>query len=284
MKRYDLDVQRELLWLSSKPVIRDLSRWQVPSRSLSGRVALVLGSQRSGTTLMFLMLTAHPRMTGLDEIHAKFDLPPWPVVAANALQGKRTVYKLPIISARVSEIASGYPHSDLIWMIRHPFAVVASMRNLSFADGGTWLEKYGLEEAEQTLAVTAPHERDALEHLDDIALGATIWKHKLLLLDRYRKAGMRVHPVRYEALVTDPEAVFRELLAGLRLPWSSQVLEHHRFHGDERHAGGTVGTRQVDRSSMDRGDELNESEKAIVLEIAGELVDQYGYDATQKAA
>jgi hypothetical protein len=233
---------------------------------------------------MFLMLTAHPRITGLDEIHAKFDLPPWPVVAANALRGKRTVYKLPIISARVSEIASRYPHSDLIWMIRHPYAVVASMRNLSFPDGRTWLEKYGLEEAEQTLAVTAPHERDELKHLDNIALGATIWKHKLLLLDWYREAGMRVHPVRYEALVTDPEAVLRQLLTALRLPWSPQVLEHHRYHGTERHAGGTVGTRHVDRSSIDRGDDLSDSEKAVVLEIAGELVHQYGYGATQEAA
>jgi hypothetical protein len=276
MKRYDLDMQRELLWLTSKPVARQLTGWRMPGRALSRRLALILGSQRSGTTLMFLMLTAHPRVTGLDEIHAKFDLPPWPVVAANALAGKRTVYKLPTVTAKVNEIARAYPHSQLIWMIRHPFAVVASMRNLVFPDGRTWLDKYGLKEAQKTLAVTAPEDVQGLRELDPIALGATLWRHKLLLMDKYREAGMRVHPVRYEELVTESERVMRGVLVAMGLEWSPQVLEHYRFHGDERHAGGTRGTRPLDQDGVSRGDELTGAEKELILEIAGDMVPHHG--------
>ncbi|MCG6942561.1 MAG: sulfotransferase [Thiohalocapsa sp.] len=277
MNRYDLAFQRELLWLSSKPGVQRLSRLRLPTRALSGKVALVLGSQRSGTTLMFLMLTAHPRLTGLDEVHSDFDLPPWPVVAANALSRRLTVYKLPMVTARVDDVAGAFPRSHLIWMVRHPFAVVASMRDLMFPDGKNWLTKHGTMEAMRTLAVTSPEDCAGVERLDPISLGATIWKHKLLLMENYREQGMQVHPVKYEDLVTQPEAVMRPVIGSLGLEWSEHVLEHHRFHGDERHAGGTRATRPVDQSGVARGDKLTAAEKDLVANIAGDTMSAFGY-------
>ncbi|MFL7868010.1 MAG: sulfotransferase, partial [Anaerolineales bacterium] len=128
MHKYDLDFQRELRWLSQKPIVRNIGEYPPLRRLFSSRFALVVGSQRSGTTLMFLMLTAHPRITGLDEHHAEFALPRWPVIAVNAALGKRTLYKLPMATGSVAEICRNFPKSQLIWMLRHPFAVVASMR------------------------------------------------------------------------------------------------------------------------------------------------------------
>jgi len=59
------------------------------SQHYSNHLVLVLGTQRSGTTLLYLMLTAHPDLTGLDEDDAGFQLPEWLVMAGNGLFGKR---------------------------------------------------------------------------------------------------------------------------------------------------------------------------------------------------
>lgn len=277
MKSYDLDFQRELLWLSNKPALHTVGRSRALTRLWSSHFALIIGSQRSGTTLMFLMLTAHPKITGLDENHAGFALPPWPVVAVNAMRGMRTVYKLPMATSDLDRVTGWFPRCALIWMVRHPFAVVASMRNLRLQDGQTWIQKLGLAEAQRAMGLFRTPRPGELEGLSTVALAATIWRYKLLAMELYRERDVTVHPVRYEDLVVDPAAVLRGLLAVLRLPWSDNMLRHHEFHGEEYHAGGTRGTDPLDAARRHRGEELTPDEQSVVKEVAGELLPRFGY-------
>jgi len=277
MHKYDLDFQRELRWLSQKPIVRNIGEYPPLRRLFSSRFALVVGSQRSGTTLMFLMLTAHPRITGLDEHHAEFALPRWPVIAVNAALGKRTLYKLPMATGSVAEICRNFPKSQLIWMLRHPFAVVASMRKLTFPDGQTWIQKFGESEARAVVALFPNANIEHLEKMKDVELGATIWKYKLLMMDLYRAQGMVVHPVRYENLVETPEPYMRQLVSDLGLSWSPNVLSHHQFHGSERHAGNARGDVPLDNTRKARGKELSREQQDRVTTIAGDVMERFGY-------
>ena len=276
-QHYDLELQRRLLWAASKPVLRPVARWRWPSRALSSQFMLILGSQRSGTTLMFLMLTAHPRITGLDENHAGFDLPPWPVVATNALRGKRTLYKLPTLSSEIERVADAMPRASIIWMIRHPYAVVASMRALKFDDGKSWIQKWGRVELATLKAQFPELEAPQYDLDDDVTLAAMVWKYKLASIARFIDRGLNIIPIRYEDLVEDPEETLRGLLQTLKVPWSANVLEHHRFHGSERHAGNTRGDMPVDASRRRRGEELSDNERARVDLVCDELMRRHHY-------
>ena len=277
MRKYDLDFQRELRWLSQKPVIREVGEYAILRKFLSSRFSLIVGSQRSGTTLMFLMLMAHPKVTGLDEHHAEFALPRWPVIAVNALRGMQTIYKLPMATRNVAEIARNFPRSHLIWMLRHPFAVVASMRKLTFSDGQTWIQKFGDSEARAALTLFPGINVQDVRKISEVELGATIWKYKLMAMDVYRAQGLRVHPVRYEDLVVAPESCLRPLLSDLGLPWSDNVMCHHLYHGSERHAGDSRGDVPLDDTRRHRGNELSPDERHAVSIIAGEEMERFGY-------
>jgi hypothetical protein len=283
MPPYDLKRQSALLRFCTRPLMKSVSAWRAPQVTLSKHLILVLGAQRSGTTLMFLMLTAHPKMTGLDESHARpicgtVDLlPPWPVIAANLFLGKRTLYKLPVSSVKMQDITTGFPHTQLVWMIRDPFAVVASMRKLRFPDGQSWLTKFGLAQARTTVAITAPEILHSLDTLDEVSLGAMIWKHRILLMEQYRAHGMRLHPVKYEELVRAPRQVMQDLLAALGFDWSDQVLAHQQLHGETQYAGFTSGARAIDQQGLARGQELNAEEQEKISAIAADVMARFSY-------
>ncbi|MBK1629755.1 hypothetical protein CKO31_03165 [Thiohalocapsa halophila] len=274
--RYDIDFQRKLLWWSSKPLFRRLAPARPVSRILSGRACLVLGSQRSGTTLLFLILTSHPKITGLDEKFSGFDLPPWPVLAYNSLASRRTLYKLPTLTSSVDRVVGWLPNAQVLWMVRHPYAVVASMRTLRFADGRSWLERYGREELSSLAREfgDAPQETEA----DDlVAVGAHIWKYKMRSMTRFIEKGMAVRSIRYEDLVDEPEQTLKPALTALGLEWSDNLLEHHKFHGSERHAGNSRGNVPIDRARKEARAPLSPREKEIVAGVCAAAMTDFAY-------
>jgi hypothetical protein len=213
----------------------------------------------------------------LDEKFSGFDVPPWPVVAYNGFAGLRTLYKLPTLTGSVQKVVEWLPHAHVLWMVRHPYAVVASMRTLQFGDGQCWLERYGREEL-ASLRTELGEAPDSLAEEDLIAVGANIWKHKVHSMHRFMAKGMSVTPVRYEDLVEKPEATLREALAGMRLDWSDNLLEHHKFHGSEPHAGNSRGDVPIDRRRKRSRSPLSASEKAVVSGICGAVMRDFGYD------
>ena len=236
---------------------------------------MVLGCQRSGTTLAFLMLTAHPRMVGLDELDSTGALPPWPVLLANAAAGKKTVFKLPRRSTQAELIAERFHGAHLIWMVRHPLAVVSSMRRLPGEEEQNWIQSYAAGELEYARQFF-PEIGDT-GCLDEIELGANVWKYKNMALARFRQRGMNPMVVRYEALLEQPREIMSGVLAQIGLPWSEHVVEHWKHHGQRTMIGGTRTDNPIDRSRLQPELALTPEERGRVLDICEELMVEFDY-------
>ena len=64
--------------------------------SLSKHLIIILGCQRSGTTLTYLILNSHPQIKGIDETESNYCFPNPSILYYNWIRGYTTCLKLPI--------------------------------------------------------------------------------------------------------------------------------------------------------------------------------------------
>jgi hypothetical protein len=250
------------------------------SRRQSKNLIVVQGSQRSGTTLLYLMLRAHPGVVGLDENEADYELPPWLVMGVNGVLGKRTLYKLPPVIWQVDKLQDLYPHCFTLWVYRHPYAVVSSMKNLYFEkERQSWLQRFGARELGKARSFFPDLGRLDIGALSEAEIAAHLWVAKQRMIEVYRMAGLAVQAIRYEALVSDAESVARSVVRELGLEWTREVLEHHRNRGRELHPGGTRADRPIDPSRARPKLNLTDEEKRSIIEICRETMTGLGYGA-----
>jgi hypothetical protein len=194
----------------------------------------IVGCQRSGTTLLRLILDAHPniscgpetlfladfaeRLTG--ERHwqhlAQFGFPKgyWHEKVAGLFDAVQSDYARGRGKARWADKTARYAvHLDQIDLLFPTCQVVHIIR-----DGRD---------------VVASH-RDRWGYLSALkAVRKWPWYVRAARAAGARLAAQgRYHEVRYEELVTDPEATLRELLDFLGEPWDDAVLEHDRWPHD----------------------------------------------------
>jgi len=89
----------------------------------------------------------------------------------------------------------------------------------------------------------------------DLAAAALYWRHKTDAFFHYQHLGLPVIGIRYEALVSRPEAVLRGVVGHLGLDWDPAVMAHERSdHPQISKAGlatgGTDPTRAIDDRSV----------------------------------
>jgi hypothetical protein len=190
----------------------------------------IVGCQRSGTTLLRLILDAHPnvscgpetlflvefaeRLTGVRHWQhlAQFGFPKeyWQERVAelfDAVQGDyarrrgkaRWADKTPRYAVHLDQIDALFPTCQVVHVIRDGRDVVASHRH-----------RWGYLSALKAVKKWPWYVHAAR------AAGARL------------AAQGRYHEVRYEELVSDPEAALRELLDFLGEPWDEAVLEYDR--------------------------------------------------------
>jgi len=211
----------------------------------------VVGCQRSGTTLLRLMLDSHPRiscgpetglLSDLAGLHSRnagylrnYGLPDeyWDAKFAQFFDSFKTEYalsngkarwadKTPKYALSLDYILRLFPTCQIIHMVRDGRDVVASHRD----KWGYWS-----------------------------AIKATVkWPR---YIDAARSAGAqlgteRYIEVRYEDLVREPESSMRTLLEFLHEPWDAAVLEHDKKPHDiaEHHAGFVAGRRAAAQESV----------------------------------
>ena len=249
----------------------------------------VVGSMRSGSTMLRLMLDSHPRIavpseTGfMGAAAAAHRIPDWKFGEGwyerlgwseaevddrlrafydgmfrryAAEQGKpRWGEKTPFHTAHMARMAQIFPDASFVGIVRHPGAVASSLHRRFH---------YGFPEA------------------------VTYWSdtNKQMLT-----AGMaledRFAMCRYEDLVRQGEPVLRDLLSFLGEPWSPEVLHHHevqREKGAPRAVEGqTITSDPVDASRADAwASAATEGDRAELLRVAG-LADFLGYQASGPA-
>jgi hypothetical protein len=216
---------------------------------------LISGCQRSGTTLMRLILGSRPDVECHDEPHSYTLLARDQVPEA----GRRLALKVPRVAEQLDKpraVDLGMPaierclmSHDVLFMVRNPLDAVASMLTLC---RGEWYTRWcwaGL--AWRAQRDDQFHERlmmdlDGFRHDDPPReVGAALyWIYKNEALQRYQQLRMPVHQVSYERLVspTTKRATLAKVGAFLRLPWCEAVMSHHQAqHTQSSRRGITVG-------------------------------------------
>jgi hypothetical protein len=263
---------------------------------MPNRVIVITGCQRSGTTMLVLALDSHPHVVGVDETDVRLDL--MRTYLGNPEYAPAVSLKLPQLAA-AWEFLRGIPGVRVLWALRDPRAVVASMvrlpleldgepvpwaahplgagmelRSCAQALGGVPPDLTGAWQRLQGAARTPPA-RWPLEQL--VTSAALCWRLKNDLLPVYDRAGIAYRVVVYEDLVREPEPEMRAILEFLGLDWHDDVLRHHQLHQGTS-IGDTDNTRPIDTASMDKWkDVLGPSELEIVQAVCGARAAELGY-------
>lgn len=248
-------------------------------RRLSGRFTMILGSQRSGTTLLFMMLTSHPAVEGLDENESFLKFPSTKHLLRAALHRKELCYKLPTRTADLAYIRDMLGRASVLWMVRHPYAVISSMRNLAYwtEDGRNWLEAVGAIELRRHAGLFDEIREIDTERLSEAQLGAYVWLYKMKAFTRFQEAGLDPFAVKFEDLLGNPKHVMAQVLEHLGLAWDDRVLHHEQHHQGRVYSGETKGGEKLDTSRRKPGLALSEEEKLQIDAICAEYMERYGY-------
>ena len=246
----------------------------------------VVGSMRSGSTMLRLILDSHPRIavppeTGfMGAVAATHRIPEWKFGEGwyerlgwtesevderirvfyegmfrryAAEQGKpRWGEKTPFHTLHMAQMARIFPDATFVGIVRHPGAVASSLHRRFH---------YGFAEAVSYWSDT---------NQEMLRAGTAL--------------GDRFGLCRYEDLVQGGEDVLRELLDFLDEPWASEVTEHHRVQrekGAPRAAeGSTITSRPVDASRATAWVATVGAADLHELSSVSGLANFFGYDAT----
>ncbi len=271
---------------------------------------IVLGCQRSGTTMSGQILGAHENAVMIDEFeglypwfHAQADQAPDAATLSTKVMQKSTakyadraaryvaqgggpmpadhishlVLKAPNLTFEAAKIARLTTQVRVIYPQRDPRAVVASMVRLSDIDFVTNQIKH-LEGAPQVRAAFASD----FDVLSDTTQpywirAAKVWKIKTGLVESFTAKGLPVLPLKYEDLVRNPDDMIPEILRFCDLP-ESQCAHHPESVYQGTGPGGTKRTRRIDTTAVERwSHELNADQTRDVMLAAAPLAEALGY-------
>lgn len=245
----------------------------------------IVGTMRSGSTMLRLVLDSHPDIAMGEEtgfmgaLAATKAIPNWRygrqwygrlgwtdaeldarlrefyagMFERYAMsQGKqRWGDKTPLHSWHMEEMARIFPDAVFVAIVRHPCAVVGSLKKRFHWDVSDAAEYWATTNAEV------------------LRRAADLGDERFVLL-------------RYEDLVAAPEGVLRELTSWLGEPWSPDVLRHNEVQaakGAPRLVDGSTSTRQgisAQRTNRWR-DELDAEERRRVAAVAADMAAFFGY-------
>lgn len=274
-------------------------------------IVVIAGSQRSGTTLVGQILGSHPNALLIDEPNGLYDWANAVLDGAPEAQVKRLftkslraaggnyktgprnrrltednqlldqvthlVLKAPNLTYSAAQIADRMPNVSAIYMHRDIRDVVVSMQKLVHI-------KMLDNQIRRIEAVPALAERfsDDLERLKDDTVSkhrkhAIVARIKMQLSEAFAGAGIDTCVLRYEDLVSDPEASTGKMLATAGLAPSDDCLNYPsvmRGWGP----GFTERTRPVDGNSRKNWmDRLSEDEEAEIWSEVGGFMESLGY-------
>lgn len=245
----------------------------------------LVGSMRSGSTMLRLILDSHPAIaipaeTGfMAGLAAAKEIPQWKFgrgwyerlgwTESELDQRLRDFYsgmferharqqgkprwgeKTPFHTDYVAEMAQVFPEAVFVGIVRHPGAVASSLRTRFH---------YQFQEA----------------------LG--YWEStNLKMAGAGSRLGDRFTLLRYEDLVVRGEPVLRELVSFLQEPWSDEVLHHHQVQpakGAPRAVeGSTVTSDPIDARRAGQWAAAVDADDREALRSVADAAKLFGYDA-----
>lgn len=268
---------------SSLPPPQERERW-----------FLIIGCQRSGTTLMRLILESHSQVQCWDE-----------QISYAVLSGRRRTtpersrpllgLKVPCLTEQLAgpslwdphllpEVPNFYAGQRLIFMVRDVRDTIASMQGLR-PNGKAWLDTHLLLSLRKKLAKDVAFKARYAADLAQLrrarhprlARAAFYWRYKSEALFDYLDRGFPVLPLRYEDVVRRPQLELLRVCGFLQVPWEPALLRHQTFPhaevNDEGLAvGGTDPARAIDVRSVDRWrTSFSDDQLEEMLRFAGDL-------------
>ena len=259
---------------------------------------VVTGCQRSGTTLLQLILNSHPEILSIDE--SAFSYPAINTYLYAQGLPAFVAFKLPQYAPIVA-FFKGLPDVRIFWCIRDPLDSIWSMLQLQLNTDQlqtvSWAAHPSGAQAEiinslwtlddHQLQSLSPHmqtyngimSKKPLERSREecIFSGALCWTIKNSLPSAYTSEEIPFHTVRYESLVSSPRDEIERLLAYSGVVWSDEVLQHH-----EKHQGVSIGntdnSRPIDTRGVGQGTEnFSDKEIGVIRQVAAFVADEWGY-------
>lgn len=252
----------------------------------------IVGSQRTGTTLIRLILECHPKVFCYDEglsyglLRDKvFGLPPDMRKDPGAVE--RIGYKIPRWTEQLGRpmIVDNIDHEGatafylgepIIFLHRDVRDTVASMLTL-ITDGGNWVKHWARRMIEDKIANDLQFKDKFRREIDlvtslqwpDAAAGALCWKYKTSAYWEYCDRGYPVLGLRYEDLVQHPERELRRVAAFLSIEWDEALLRHNKFEHQECSTGSAIGgtdpTAAISSRSLNRYQQVLPSSRLTKL-------------------
>jgi Sulfotransferase family len=270
------------------------------------RVVVIIGCQRSGTTLTGQIIGAHPRAFLVDETDG---LHPWfqaqalgrieesslertmlasasvkyrPANGRSEQRGQdgqpiTLVLKAPNLTYDIELLARMRVPTSIVYPVRDPRAVVASMQRLS-----------GIDFVGNQLRLINEHplcsERFPAEFriIQDAAKPiwlrqAAVWRIKTSMSQYCKDLGLPTTQFRYEDLIGNPDSVISRILTECQLADGPETRSAHLAYRGKG-PGGTDRTRSIDAASLfEWRNSLTEAAQADILRVAGARAVEFGY-------
>lgn len=266
--------------------------------ALKKQQILITGCQRSGTTLLNLILDSHNKIKSIDE--ADFDITEMEKYLAELNLESHICLKLPEESSNMDFIKNKLVRPKVLWLMRDPRDVVASMVNLHLKINRfvsvSWALNYSAVEISKILKnipsqylsqyedeieqfISGKSIPSLLKNDDQVIFEAALcWKLKQISLDVFKDTSVDFQIVKYEDLIKNPRKEITSILSYLNLEWDENVLKHHLIHSGYS-IGNTQNDRPIDKNNIGKWVEvLGKEEHEIIEEVCSEVASYFGYD------
>ena len=236
----------------------------------------ISGCQRSGTTMLRLILESHPSIQCFDE-EVGYDM----LVSESGGSISEYVVKdnVSLVGFKIPRFAeqltwtefndpdygafpSFYDNQKVIHVFRDVLDVVGSMMKLKMSDGVSWLDLYGqsilnnqIDNKNISDLFRKKYKKLESQGLPLHLVGALYWEIKNQGYFDLLQKGMPVYAVKYENLVVSPKNELQEICNFMEVRWVDAMLNHHKCsHGELDKSGiaigGTDSHRPIDTRSI----------------------------------
>jgi hypothetical protein len=268
---------------------------------ISKKFFLILGCQRSGTTLMRLILNSHKEIHCFDEYKA-YDLLNNNTLLSDFLKdSKKSLigFKTPVYTEQMNEknlvdwlqlreIQNIFSTTKIIFIYRDPRDVCVSLKNhISTHPDGDYLVPVFKFWKTQMPEIYSEFKNDfnKIENQKNNLLqrAALFWKIKNHYYFNYKEKNKKILGIKYEELCMNPKNEIKKITDFLDLSWDDSMLFHNKIEHDEVKSNGlTVGNNNASLPIRENSiglykQILNPIEEKSIISITKDLMKLFNY-------